>query len=84
MYRDKGNIEKIKEFLERTRKIRRIIGIVGITGVIIHRLYPEIAADLLEIAKEKLKSPGVIKEGVEVGIKGGRTIGLPGGSKILV
>jgi hypothetical protein len=52
---------------------------VGITGVIIHRLYPEIAADLLEIAKEKLKSPGVIKEGVEVGIKGGRTIGLPGG-----
>ena len=84
MYRDKGNIEKIKEFLERTRKIRRIIGIVGITGVIIHRLYPEIAADLLEIAKEKLKSPGVIKEGVEVGIKGEEQLDSLVVSKILV
>ena len=56
MYRDKGNIEKIKEFLERTRKIRRIIGIVSITGVITHRIYPQIGADLLKIIKWPIKN----------------------------
>lgn len=56
------NKEKIKAFLERTRKIRRCIGyasIVGITGVITHRFYPEIAADLLKIIK------GPIKDGIK-------------------
>ena len=59
MYRDKGNIEKIKAFLERTGKIRIFIGVVGITGVITHRFYPEIAADLLKIIK------GPIKDGIK-------------------
>jgi hypothetical protein len=56
MYRDKGNIEKIKEFLARTRKITRIIGIVSITGVITHRIYPQIGADLLKIIKWPIKN----------------------------